>query len=311
MVKYVIYGKIIIDDIRTSDDRLVQDVLGGGGPQGAFGARLWSDSVGLLSRSGMDISSSHTETIERLGIDVSGWAKYPDILTPHTGMAYDEKGERSGYIAAPDRAVGSENWVRLLSQPLTLPPAYQNPAVIHLICERPTDPMIKTALDLKMHGTIFSLEPVMDYHKWGNRDEFLDLFKQVDVITPDWHSASGLARSDDLGRVLKYWSNLGPALVTIRHGKFGSYTWDRQHDQSWHVPALPVMVVDPTGAGNCFGGGLCVGWHVTGDARMAGCYGTVSASFLVRQFGLPKMSAELQFEAQALLQQALAATKIL
>jgi hypothetical protein len=81
MVKYVIYGKIIIDDIRTSDGRLVQDVLGGGGPQGAFGARLWSDSVGLLSRSGRDINAGHTETIEGLGIDVSGWAKYPDILT--------------------------------------------------------------------------------------------------------------------------------------------------------------------------------------------------------------------------------------
>ena len=310
MVKYVIYGKIIIDDIRTSDGRLVQDVLGGGGPQGAFGARLWSDSVGLLSRSGMDISVAHTETIERLGIHVSGWAKYPDILTPHTGMTYDEKGERSGYIVAPDRAVGSKNWVRLLSQPLTLPPAYQNPEVIHLISESPTDPMIKTALDLQTHGTIFSLEPIMDYRRWSNREIFLDLFKQVDVITPDWHSASGLAGSDDLDRVLKFWSNLGPALVAIRHGQFGSYTWDQQHGQYWHIPVLPVKVVDPTGAGNAYGGGLCVGWHETGDARMAGCYGAVSASFLVRQFGLPKMSADLQLEAQALLQQVLAAAEV-
>lgn len=310
MIKYVIYGKIIIDDIRTSDGRFVQDVLGGGGPQGAFGARIWSDSVGLLSRSGMDISAAHKETIERLAIDVSGWVKYDDILTPHVGMAYDEKGERSGFVVDPDRAVGSENWVRLLSQPLTLPPDYQTPVVIHLICERPTDPMIKTALDLKARGTIFSLEPIMDYHRWSNRDDFINLFKQVDVITPDWLSASGLAGSDDPGRVLKFWSNLGPAIVAIRHGQYGSYTWDRQHDKCWHVPVLPVKVIDPTGAGNCYGGGLCVGWHKTGDARMAGCYGTVSASFLVRQFGLPKMSAELQLEAQVLLQQVEAAAQV-
>jgi sugar/nucleoside kinase (ribokinase family) len=310
MIKYVIYGKIIIDDIRTSDGRFVQDVLGGGGPQGAFGARIWSDSVGLLSRSGMDISAAHKETIERLAIDVSGWVKYPDILTPHAGMAYDEEGERSGFVVDPDRAVGSENWVRLLSQPLTLPPDYQNPVVIHLICYRPTDPMIKTALVLKARGTIFSLEPIMDYHRWSNRDDFINLFKQVDVITPDWLSASGLAGSDDPGRVLKFWSNLGPAIVAIRHGQYGSYTWDRQHDKCWHVPVLPVKVIDPTGAGNCYGGGLCVGWHKTGDARMAGCYGTVSASFLVRQFGLPKMSAELQLEAQVLLQQVEAAAQV-
>lgn len=311
MIKYVIYGKIIIDDIRMSDGRLVQDVLGGGGPQGAFGARLWSDSVGLLSRSGMDISDVHNEMIESLAIDVSGWIKYPDIFTPYTGMAYDEKGERSGFVVAPDRAIGSENWVRLLSKPLKLPSAYQNPAVIHLICENPTDPMIKTALDLQIHGTIFSLEPIMDYRRRSKRDDFVNLFKQVDVITPDWLSASSLAGSDDPGRVLKFWSNLGPVMVAIRHGKYGSYTWDQQHGQYWHIPMLPVKVVDPTGAGNAYGGGLCVGWHETGDARMAGCYGAVSASFLVRQFGLPKMSTDIQLKAQSLLQQILAAAVVL
>jgi len=102
--------------------------------------------------------------------------------------------------------------------------------------------------------------------------------------------------------VMKYWSNLGPSLIAVRRGRYGSYTWDRNHDQFWHIPPVPVKVVDPTGAGNSYGGGLAVGWHLTGDARTSGCYGDISAYFMVRQYSLPEMTPELQAEAQRLLE---------
>ena len=54
-VDFLVYGKIIIDDIKLQKTGQIQHgVLGGGGPQGAFGARVWADSVGFLSRSGTD-----------------------------------------------------------------------------------------------------------------------------------------------------------------------------------------------------------------------------------------------------------------
>ena len=68
-------------------------------------------------------------------------------------------------------------------------------------------------------------------------------------------------------------------------------------------------MVDPTGAGNAYGGGLCVGWTETRDIRRAGCYAAISASMLVRQLGLPAMSAAVQREAQALLPRAIAAAR--
>ena len=131
----------------------------------------------------------------------------------------------------------------------------------------------------------------------------MPFFKEVDIVTPDWPSASGIAGSDDPLEVMKYWSKLGPSLIAVRNGRFGSYTWDREHDQFWHIPVVPVDPVDPTGAGNSYGGGLAVGWDLTKNARLAGCYGAVSAYFLVRQYSFPKMSLELQAEAQTLLEQ--------
>ena len=53
--------------------------------------------------------------------------------------------------------------------------------------------------------------------------------------------------------------------------------------------------------------GLLAGWIGNRDVKTAGCYGAVSASFLVERVGLPAMGAALQRAAQERLQVALAA----
>ena len=98
-------------------------------------------------------------------------------------------------------------------------------------------------------------------------------------------------------------------MIAVRHGARGSYVWSRDSDEAWHIPPVPTAVVDPTGAGNAYGGGLCVGWTATGDARQAGCYGAISASMLVRQVGLPPMSEELRQEAEGLIERTMSATR--
>ena len=310
MSDYLIYGKIIIDDIRLADGQVARDILGGGGPQAAFGARLWSDSIGFLTRSGTDIDPNHVQTLQNLNVDLQGWHKYPDIPTPKTRLIYDENeymvSDRGGVL---DMVVSREDWYRLLGQALVLPAAYRQPRLIHLITEFHDEPMVKTALTLRKQGAIFSLEPLIDTHDWHNRDGILNLLPEVDVVTPDWPSASGIAGSDDPKQVLAYWARLGPALIAIRHGQYGSYVWDRRHDQMWHIPIIPVNVVDPTGAGNCYGGGLAVGWAISQEARTAGCYGAVSAKFMIEQAGLPHLSSTLQAGAQRLLAEALAAAR--
>src|SRR5918992_4156812 len=120
MLEYVIYGKIIIDDIHLRDGGRVRSVLGGGGPQAAFGARLWSDSVGFLSRSGSDLAEAHVEVLRGLDIDLAGWHQFPDIPTPRTLMQYDEEEYLTGGLLT-----SRDDWSRLLAQPVPLPLAYR------------------------------------------------------------------------------------------------------------------------------------------------------------------------------------------
>jgi sugar/nucleoside kinase (ribokinase family) len=135
----------------------------------------------------------------------------------------------------------------------------------------------------------------------------LALLAEVDLISPDWPTAVLVAGCDDPATVMRYWSTLGPAAIAIRHGAHGSYVWSRDREEAWHIPPVRVPVVDPTGAGNAYGGGFCVGWVETRDARVAGCYGAISAAMMVRQLGLPAMSAELRREAHSLFDDAITA----
>jgi len=305
MVDYVIYGKIIIDDIRLRGGGQVHRVLGGGGPQAVFGARLWSDAVGFLTRSGTDLEANHVAALRELDADLSGWTQFPDIPTPHNRMQYDA----DEYLIGGGLITSREDWDRLLAEPVTVPLAYARPKAIHLITEFPDEPMVAGALEMREQGALFSLEPLARDAVGRDWTGMLHLLHQVDIVAPDWPTASTIASSDDPKQVMRHWSTLGSQAVAVRHGARGSYVWSRERDEAWHIPAVPVNVVDPTGAGNAYGGGLCVGWTETRDARRAGCQGAVSASILVGHVGLPQISTNLRREARSLLEDAVAAAR--
>src|SRR5215210_3112814 len=201
--KYVIYGKIIIDDVVVKgtgqppgfdqgQGSRVRSVLGGGGPQAAFGARLWSDAVGFLSRSGSDLAPAQIDALRALDIDLTGWRRFPDIPTPRTLMQYDEEEYLTGGLIT-----SRDDWARLLGETLPLPPAYQHPRAIHLVTEFAEEPMVGAALDLRRRETVVSLEPLTVTFTGLDWDRVLALIGKVDVVTPDWPTASGQAADDD------------------------------------------------------------------------------------------------------------------
>ena len=264
---FLVYGKIIIDDIRLRSGAIVSSKLGGGGPQAAFGMRLWHDDVALLTRSGDDLDPSHLRTLQDLSLDLSGWTRYDDLPTPRGLMEYDE---------------------------------HEHMHNRGLITEFARESLVANARELQHRGALCSLEPIFDDHSCPDRPALLELARQVDIVTPDWPSASTFAGSDQPIDVLRYWAALGPQAVAIRHGAHGSYVWDRRHGRAWHIPILPVQTVDPTGAGNAYGGGWCIGWWRFGDSRLASCYANVAAALMVSHAGMPALTDENRRRAESL-----------
>jgi len=90
----------------------------------------------------------------------------------------------------------------------------------------------------------------------------------------------------------------GKGAVIIRSGALGAYMKKRDGSAGCWVDAYwsdnkAHRVVDVTGAGNAFLGGLAAGLALTNENLYeAMLYATVSASFVIEQQGLPSFSED-------------------
>ena len=86
---------------------------------------------------------------------------------------------------------------------------------------------------------------------------------------------------------------MGPRHLIVKRGEYGALQFSE--DEIFAVPAFPLEhVVDPTGAGDSFAGGLFGSLAADGEVtretlRRAIVYGTVVASFTVEDFGLMRL----------------------
>lgn len=87
---------------------------------------------------------------------------------------------------------------------------------------------------------------------------------------------------------------MGPSYVMLKKGEHGSLLFSE--DGIFLLPAFPVSeVIDPTGAGDTFAGGMVGHLAATGDIsrasiRTAMAYGSVLASFGVESFSLDRLA---------------------
>src|ERR687896_134793 len=85
---------------------------------------------------------------------------------------------------------------------------------------------------------------------------------------------------------------LGPRIVVVKQGEYGAALFSDEDDGFFALPAYPLeTVVDPTGAGDSFAGGLLGYLDSQGGAtdratvRRAMTYGSAVASYWVEEFG--------------------------
>jgi sugar/nucleoside kinase (ribokinase family) len=130
---------------------------------------------------------------------------------------------------------------------------------------------------------------------WINiqRDELLALLKRVDGIVLNDSEAKLLTNDENLVRAGHAVRRLGPKFVIIKKGEHGAmFFGDRE---TYVMPAYPTPdVVDPTGAGDSFAGGMMGYLASKGNfeprtLKEAMAYGTVTASFTVEDFSLDRM----------------------
>ncbi len=113
-------------------------------------------------------------------------------------------------------------------------------------------------------------------------DEHVDRFSQVDVLILNEVEALGYSRAPDCHAALRVLASV-VSVVVITLGPGGAIATDGHH--TLHVPALPVIAVDPTGAGDTFTAAFMAAtawnWPLIERLRLA----SVSATCSVRARG--------------------------
>ena len=153
-------------------------------------------------------------------------------------------------------------------------------------------------------------EPAPPYCKVTNRDAHLRACKQVDIISPNHLELVSLFEEEsDSGRVfdralIEDYANRflhaslegsqDGAKVVIRAGEHGCLALSKSDKGRWFAPfyeSTSPRIVDPTGAGNSFLGALSMTLQRTSSLSEAVIHGSVAASFVLEQIGLPVLGS--------------------
>jgi sugar/nucleoside kinase (ribokinase family) len=281
VIKYLAFG-IIIDDIVFPQGYTRMGVLGGGGPQTAWGmaASLGSgESVGLVAGVGTDLESSILEPLRAARINLDG-LRVTDLPTPRAWQTIEFSGRRSQVWRVPVNTLGSQ----LTRHERVFPTSYRDARGLHWgIHASEFDPTY--AHSLTERGYRISLEPFRPTDEPMTESALRKLLAACEIFSPNMLEASTMVGSDDPDQIRRVFRAMGCRILALRKGELGAEVWNLPEGRGVAVSAIDTTVMDAVGAGNAFCGALIT--RLDEGIDEAACHASVAASYMVEQVGVP------------------------
>jgi sugar/nucleoside kinase (ribokinase family) len=274
----LIVGSTALDSIKTPKAENPR-LLGGSASHAAVAASFFSP-VKLVGVVGEDFPKKYLKLYRRHKIDLEGLQVLP-------GKTFHWSGEYELNMNNR-RTLLTELGVFETFTPV-LPKSHQHSPFVLLANIAPA---LQHHVLNQMQRPKFVVADTMDL--WLNiaLPDLLKLLKRLDGFVLNDSEAHQLTKEDNVFAALKKIHRLGPKYVIIKKGSHGSIL---SGPRGYFIcPAYPLhQVVDPTGAGDSFVGGM-MGWLATAkgsiddNLRRAMIYGSVTASFCCEGFGLTR-----------------------
>jgi sugar/nucleoside kinase (ribokinase family) len=272
----LIVGSTALDSIKTPKAENPR-LLGGSASHAAVAASFFSP-VQLIGVVGEDFPKKYIDLYKKHKIDLTGLQILP-------GKTFHWSGEYELNMNNR-RTLATELGVFETFNP-TLPKSHQNakfvllaniaPALQQHVLDQTTNPkfVVADTMDLWLNIALADL---------------IKLLKRIDGFVLNDGEAHQLTKEDNVFTAIKKIHKMGPKYVIIKKGSHGSVLSSPKG--IFICPAYPLQkVVDPTGAGDSFVGGM-MGYlaaakgTIDANIRRAMIYGAVTASFCCEGFGL-------------------------
>ncbi|MBU1099005.1 MAG: sugar kinase [Bacteroidetes bacterium] len=272
----LVVGSIALDYIETPLDK-IDNALGGSTTFIAIGASYFGGTVNIVGVVGDDFEDSHIKLLEKYNINLEGLQ-----------IVKDEKTFRYGCKYQPDMNVRDSLYTELnvfeKFNPV-LPESYKNDSYVVL---GNIDPVLQSNVLDQLKSPKFVICDTMNFWISIRKQELLDVIKRVDLLIINDSEAKELSGESNLIKAAEIVQGMGPKHLIIKKGEHGALLFS--DGKIFSAPAFPVNnLVDPTGAGDSFAGGLAGYLNKTDDLsyenlKLAVVYGSVIASFCVDKF---------------------------
>ncbi len=278
----LVTGSIGIDTIQAPAGKR-DDVIGGSAVYFAFAASYFTP-VRLVGVVGEDCPPDLLNVFKGRPIDTAGLEvrKGSKTFRWH-GKYHDDVNVRD--TVSVDLNVLGERGPKI-------PPQFVDSQYVFLAN---THPALQKELLLSLSAPQLAVADTMDL--WINiaKPELLELLKNVQGLVLNYEESKLLTGKTNLVAAAREVLKLGPKFCVIKKGEHGAMLCTS--DDVFVMPAFPAEnVIDPTGAGDSFAGGM-MGYLSTQNnfapatLKRAIAYGTVTASFTIEDFSLGGLAA--------------------
>ena len=275
----IVLGTVALDHVKTPSG-VKKDMLGGSAAHVAMSARLFTP-VHLVAVVGKDFPKRHLDFLQQKGVDITS-IKVDDGKTFRWQGEYKQGDFNTALTLATELGVLANYVPEIAEHQKHFPNIFLaniDPDVqMHLLSQLKKLQFIGLdSMNLWINIKLKSLKRLM---------------KQVHLFVANDGEARALTGENNLIMAAKALRAMGPKMVVIKKGEHGVLFYTDKFMFSF--PAYPVIkVVDPTGAGDTFAGGL-MGYiskmrKVDEKVLRRAClYATTCASFNVQDFGMAR-----------------------
>jgi sugar/nucleoside kinase (ribokinase family) len=301
MVNIISLGELLVEIMRTTVDtphKKIGETYKGPYPSGApaifldSAARMgkpFKISTGYIGVIGKDeFGKCIIEKLERDGVDTSQIKVVKDKTTGIAFNQYNSDGSRKFIFAAGAAGETSPDDVH--------PEYFENIKCLHImgsalsISEKSKEACYK-AVEIAQNenpDVIISFDPNL-------RPEMLDIqtilkisnpiLKETSILLPSSEEAEMLAGVEGEQEACRELLKKGPDIIVLKRGKDGCIIFSEENVQGLTIPSYKVEEVDPTGAGDSFGGAFIMGFLQDWDLKKIGRFANAVGALKVENFG--------------------------
>ncbi len=276
----VVVGSVAFDSVQTPSEKR-DNLIGGSATYFSYAASFFT-TVRLAGVVGDDWPPEHTELLTARGIDTAALVVVQGAKTFRwSGKYFDNMNDRET-LDVQLNVMGEHH--------PELPEQYRRCEYLFLANDTPEAQMKVLG---QCPGAKLIVADTMDLYINNQRDALIDLLKKIDGLVLNDSEAKLLTGDENLVRAGHAVREMGPRFVVIKKGEHGAMFFSKH--ETYVMPAYPIPdVVDPTGAGDSFGGGMMGYLAEQGNVepktlKEAMAHGILIASFTVEDFSLDRL----------------------